>query len=268
MNSSPLKLKLIEAPLIIKSYVKGDERCNYEIYITEILNASEYFKQRFCLPFCAPASQSNGECDSYAGEYGLDYKLIASQTALQGRSIFSPQIEILMNGVYSIVGSKCHGGMNVTRIAQSLRGKSLDQLLQIRNSAEKSQSIDNDIREYMLTIETSKNLLLFFPYRFSFEAASELSDDCISIAKAVESDFGVSLRYRANLHPQLDTYLLYLYDYSFVLCQWNGTRLDFLEAIPVEKSDTFMHLALEYCEEWDEKYDVVLQKLRQQKKLS
>lgn len=268
MNNSLLKLKLIEAPLIIKNYVKGDERCNYEIYITEIVNASEYFKQRFCLPFRAPASQSNGECDSYAGEYGLDYKLIASKTALQARSIFSPQIRIIANGHHSVGPGKCPGEITATRIAQALRGKPLDQLLQIRNSTEKRQSIDNDIRKYMLTIETPKNLLLFLPYRFFFETNGELSDDCISIAKAVESDFGVSLRYRANLRPQFDTYLLFLYDYSFVLCQWNGNRLDFLEAIPVEESDTFMHLALTYCREWAEKYDVVLQELRQQKKLS
>lgn len=120
----------------------------------------------------------------------------------------------------------------------------------------------------MLTLETPKNLLLFLPYRFFFEIGGELSDDCISIAKAIGSDFGVSLRYRSDLHRQLDTYLLFLYDYSFVLCRWIDNRLDFLEAIPVEESDTFMHLALTYCEQWSEKYDVVLQELRQQKKLS
>ena len=268
MNNSSLKLKLIEAPLMIKNYVEGDALCNYEIYITEILNASEHFKQRFCLPFRAPSSQSNGECDSYAGEYGLDYKLIASKTALQARSIHSLRTEILPDGSYVLIGCKCPGTMKVTRLAQALRYKSIEQLLQIRDNAGKKQGIDNDIREYVLTIETPKNLLLYYPYRFFFEVAGKLSDDCISITKAVESDFGVSLRHRANLHPQLDTYLLYLYDYSFVLCQWNGTELDFLETIPVEKSDTFMHLALTYCEEWTEKYDVVLQELRQQKKLS
>lgn len=137
MNDSPLKLKLIEAPLIIKNYVKGDERCNYELYITEILNASKQFKQRFCLPFCAPTSQSNGECDSYAGEYGLDYKLIASKTALQARSIFSPQIRKIANGCHSVGIGKCRGEMTATRIAQALRGNSIEQLLQIRDNAKK-----------------------------------------------------------------------------------------------------------------------------------
>ncbi len=268
MNNSSLKFPIIEAPLIIKDSVIGNNRYTYEQYITEILNKSHHFTQRFDHPFCAPASQSHGECDSYAGEYGLDYKLIASKTALQARRIHSLQTQVLSDGSYELTGCIRPGTMMVTRLAQALRRKSIEQLLRIRDNAGKEQGIDNDIKEYMLTIETPKNLLLFYPYRFSFDVAGTLTDDCISIAKAMESDFGVSLQYRANLYQQLDTYLLFLYDYSFVLCRWNDNRLDFLEAIPVEKSDIFMHLAWEYCEEWDEKYDVVLQELRQQKKLS
>ena len=265
MNESPLIEKLIEAPLIISRFVKGDERCNYELYITEALNASNHFRQRFAAPLLHSEIESHGECDAYTGSYGLDYKLIASKTALQARSIHSLQTQILMEGVYSRVACKTPGTMKVTRLSQALRGKSLDELLVIRNCTGKKQGIDNDVKEYMLTIETGKNLLMFFPYRFSFETPGILEEDCRTIADAIDHDHRISLQYRSSLCPRLDTYIVFLYDYYFVLCRWNGKNVDFLECIPVEESDTFMHLALTYCEDWNEKYDIVLQELRKQK---
>ena len=38
-----------------------------------------------------------------------------------------------------------------------------------------------------------------------------------------------------------------------------------MDSVSVEKSDTFMHLALTYCEEWSEPYDIILQMLREGK---
>lgn len=141
----------------------------------------------------------------------------------------------------------------------------MDDLVAIRNRAGKKQGIENDIKEYMLTIETPKNLLLFFPYKFSFVESGELEDDCKTIVSALNEDYRASLLYRNSLHPLLDTYALFLFDYYFVLCQWDGQQLEYLECIPIEKSKTFMHLALTYCEDWHEKYDVILRELRQQK---
>ena len=39
-----LRSGLLPASMIIKNYVEGDENCNYEKYLLEIVNASEMFR--------------------------------------------------------------------------------------------------------------------------------------------------------------------------------------------------------------------------------
>ena len=265
MNYSPLHFKMLEAPLIIKNYVSGDKACNYEAYLKEIINASLWFTHHFAQPFCSPENENHGECDVYSGDYGLDFKLIASKTALQAKSIHSFQIYRMLDGAYAFCGPKKSGNMKVTRFPQAIRGKTIDELLKIRDDATKKQGIENDISEYISTLETSKNLLLFFPYRFSFDIQGTLSDDIESIVKACKEDFHNTFTYRATLFPTLDTFFVFLYDYFFICCKWIDSDLHFIDAIPVEKADTFMHLAWTYCDEWSEKYDVTLQELRKEK---
>ena len=265
MNNSPLRFQLLEAPLIIKNYVTGDTACNYETYLTEIINASSWFSLACPELFCPPTSESHGECDVYSGEYGLDFKIIASKTAMQARSIYSFQIIKMVDGAYAHCESKGKGSMNTTRFPQAIRGQTIQQLLAIRESATKKQGIENDISEYLDTLEVKKNLLLFFPYRFSFEQPGDLSTDIRCIVKLCGEDFGTTLHYRAMLYPSLDTFFVFLYDYYFVLCKWSESSLCFLEAIPVERSDTFQHLALSYCHNWSQKRDVYLRMIQEGK---
>lgn len=265
MNDSPLHFQLLEAPLLIKNYVAGDAACNYETYLTEIVNASSWFSAVFPALFCPPPSESHGECDTYSGEYGLDFKIIASKTAMQARSIYSFQIIRMTDGAYAFCESKGKGSMYTTRFPQALRGQTIEQLLAIRKSATKKQGIENDIGEYLDTLEVRKNLLLFFPYRFSFEQPGDLSIDIRCIVKLCNEDFGTTLDYRAMLYPSLDTFFVFLYGYYFVLCKWSESSLRFLEAIPVERSDTFQHIALTYCDEWSQKRDVILRMIQERK---
>ena len=265
MNDSPLYFRMLEAPLLIKNYVAGDVACNYEIYLTEIVNASSWFSSAFPAPFCPPPRESNGECDAYSGEYGLDFKILASKTAMQAKSIYSSQIIRMADGAYAYCESKGKGSVLATRFPQAIRGQSIEQLLTIRKRATKKQGIENDISEYFDTLEVGKNLLLFFPYRFSFEQPEDLLIDIRCIVKMCHEDFGTTLDYRARLYPSRDTFFVFLYDYYFVLCRWSGSSLCFLEAIPVERSDTFQHLSLTYCHEWSQKRDVYLRMIREGK---
>ena len=155
--------------------------------------------------------------------------------------------------------------MNTTRFPQAIRGQTIEQLLAIRKRATKKQGIENDIGEYIDTLEVGKNLLLFFPYRFSFQQPGDLLADIRCIVKLCHEDFGITLAYRALLYPALDTFFVFLYDYYFVLCKWSKASLCFLEAIPVEKSSTFQHLALTYCHEWSQKRDVYLRMIQEGK---
>lgn len=149
MNTSPLYEQLLSAPLVKKDFVIGEKLCNYELYITEILNASPWMAKHYVLPFVPPESESNGECDAYAGDYGLDYKLIASKTALQARSILSMQVSKAANGLTFFHAPKRSEGMDITRIAQALRGKTIEELLVAQANTSKKQGIDNDIKQYI-----------------------------------------------------------------------------------------------------------------------
>lgn len=35
-----IKLHILDAPLIIKNFVNGDNKCNYELYLVEMLNGA------------------------------------------------------------------------------------------------------------------------------------------------------------------------------------------------------------------------------------
>lgn len=265
MNCSPLHFQMLDAPLIIKNYVSGDKACKYEAYLKEMINASQWFTHHFAQPFCSPENENHGECDVYSGDYGLDFKLIASKTALQAKSIHSFQIYRMLEGAYAFCGPKKSGNMMVTRLPQAIRGQTIEQLLAVRKNATKKQGIENDIGEFFDTLEVRKNLLLFFPYRFSFEQPGDLLTDIRCIVKLCHDDFGTTFDYRAMLYPSLDTFFVFLYDYYFVLCKWSESSLCFLEAIPVERSDTFQHLALTYCHNWSQKRDVYLRMIQEGK---
>lgn len=238
-------MQRLAAPLVIKNYVHMADNCNnfkYEDYLIEMLNASSWVNAHFKSEFIAPPSESDGECDSYSDGYGLDFKLIASKTMLQATSIFSPQIHEICNGVVAYGASKGRGSMQATWMPQALRGKTIDELEKIRQNSSKKQGIENDIKEYISTLETNKNLLLFLPYVFRFEECSVLEDDIATVVFYIHKDFSVSLKYRAELLPQLDTFFVFLYYDYFVLCKWENQSLMFLEAISTDKSSTFISL--------------------------
>ena len=264
MNTSKLFFKMLEAPLLLPGNVKGESIGNYEQYLIEVLNASPWMKQHHKAPFHAPKSQSHGECDTYSDQYGLDFKLIASETAMQAKSILSLQTIKNSDGSYDVIESKvANGHVITTRFPQALREKSIKELLSIRSQATKKHGIEHDIGSFLDKIETNKNLLLFFPYKFSFETSGPLMDDILTIVGACEADFAPSLSYRSQVHNNLDTFFMFMYDYYFVLCKWENNQLCFIEKIDIEASDTFMHISQTFCLEWKERYDAFLQMLNQ-----
>ena len=267
MTERPLRYRLLSAPFLFNCYAAGDKACDYEKYLIEMLNSSSWVSDHFSTRFLPSSSQAHGECDAYSGKYGLDFKLIASKTALQAKRIHSFQIEKMDDGAYAYCSPRDNRSMQITRFPQAIRGRSIDELLAIRERATKKQGVDNDIAEYLGTLQTDKHLLLFFPYRFQYDEPSKVYDDIISIVHLCSEDFSASLNYRANILPNRDTFFVFLYDYHFALCKWDKGTLVLIEAIPVEKSETFMHVALTYCStEWGEKYDVLLQELKKEQK--
>ncbi|WP_270331605.1 hypothetical protein [Lactococcus lactis] len=94
-----IRFKLLPPSTIIKNFVKGEPDCNYEKYLLELLNASKYFRKMSISKFCAPVTESNGECDAISENYEIDFKLLASTTRLQASSQLSNRITKMSPGV-------------------------------------------------------------------------------------------------------------------------------------------------------------------------
>ena len=261
MNTSTCSLRMLEAPLLIPGNVKGESIGNYEQYLIEVLNASSWMKQHHKAPFRAQIIQDSGQCDAYSDQYGLDFKLIASESAMQATSILSLQTIKNDEHSYTLVGpEKPDGRVRVTHFPHALRGKTIEELLAIRTKATKRRDMAYDINRLLNKLETKKNLLLFFPYRYRFEIPGDKTDDILTIVGKCDDGFGTVLSYRSQKFIDLDTFFVFMYDYDFILCKWENSHLHFLEQLDIEVSKTFMHISQTYCdEEWGARYDVVLQ---------
>lgn len=237
-----LKAKLLPATLIVRNFVKGDDNCNYEIYLREFLNHSSWFRKKVLYDFVAPLSEANNECDAYAGEYGIDFKLIGSRTALQARSILSKTITNLSNGVTAYGVSKDNTFMSVFRIHAILRNRTIEDLKAIREIETRAQNEETEIRTFLKTLETQKNLLLFFPYEFSFETTYEILEGANQIENALNMDFRNSILYRYERTENLETYMSFIYEDYFFIMFWDDDRFKIIDHIELSKSKTYMRL--------------------------
>lgn len=245
-----MKGTMLPAPLIIKDFVHGEDKCNYELYLLELINTSKWFSEKYPGGFQKPASESNGECDAINENYQLDFKLLASKTALQAKSILSSQI-YTENGVTYFCTSKVDGSVQSTRIFAAFRSLSLNDLIELRSSNIKEYGIKNDVRTALKIFETKKNLLLFFPYRFTFEK-QHLHDEAIkSITEALNHDFGTAFLFRNQYANGYDTFLTCIYEESFLIYCVCAGELQLCDSVATNEIMTFTRLLDDYGDWWN-----------------
>ena len=237
-----LTLRLLPAPLIIK-YFQNDPKCNYERYLVELLNKTQW-RQRFSKDFQYCEQQAHGECDAGTDTYELDFKLCASESRLKAQSVFSPEICFLSNGTVGYkVKTNPHQPITASRLHVALRGLSLNHLQSIRqNTSYSKQTIEYDIYRYLTTLETKKNILLFFPYTFHFKTAMYQGHEDQTIIEAINQVFSESFAYRSMVAPGFDTFFVTLHHYNFLFSAVEKDQAVFLESIPALECDTFMYL--------------------------
>lgn len=154
---------LLPSEMIIKNFIYGEPKCNYEKYLLEFINTSAFFLAKSGGDtYQSPEREESGQCDCISPNYQLDFKLIASKTVLHARSILSSSKTSIAKGVIITGTPKVQkGSINATRIHAALREYDFEGLLKLRTIAIKQQGIKNDIIEFLETLETKKNLLLF-----------------------------------------------------------------------------------------------------------
>lgn len=238
-----LTASLLPASLINKNFVKGEANCNYEIYLIELLNNSNWFSAMYPGVFYAPKSESAGECDANNEYYHIDFKLFASESALRARNLLSYSISKTDDGavVYG-VSKKLDTTLKYTRIFAAFRGKSVDELVRIRNASTKKDDVDNDIKSVLQVLETKKNLLLFFPYVFKFKE-NIIVDNAIKIIKdALNSDYKAAFDYRHSVLNNFDTYFACIYMQFFLIFQVVGNKMVFIDQINTNLLPTYKKL--------------------------
>ena len=244
-----LTVKLLPAALICKNFIDGMDNCNYEIYLREVVNASAYFSDKANgKEYTAPLEETHGEWDCISDSYSLDFKLLASETALRARNLFSGRIYKIAEGVTGYCASKIefssprYKTIHATFIFKALRSLDVTELKAIRNSNTKKQGVNTDIKALLETLETQKNILLFFPYEFFTKTDNDFTIVISDIITVLSNDFSEAFKYRRDVAAQFDTYFVFIYAGRFVLTEICEGKMRFIGAINEMSSPTYMEI--------------------------
>ena len=235
-----LKETMLHPAFIVRNYIHGDERFDYEKYLMEFVNASECFRNLSCgEAYKAPVSESHKECDANTLKYSIDFKLLIATSYGEAESMTSFQNYKIPGGGIITCSSKGKGTYTATRIVKALRGKSLSDLEQYKLLPNTEPAV-KDIRQFLSVLETDKNLLFFYPSEFSIDSLEPDEDPFEITGDALDHDLNSAFRYRNEKAKKYDTYLSTIYEDKWVLYQFTEEKIQFVEVLPVEISSVYM----------------------------
>lgn len=242
-----LQEKMLDAPLIIHGFVSDEPKCNYELYMTELLNCSAFFmnktggeKLRWI------EKQDNGECDAVAASgYSIDYKLFATNSSLQAKKETSDSITKIGKGCIALGAGRLPVGKQFTyiRTVAALRRYTLEDLESI--SEDSKDKIERNISVILKNIRKQKNLLLFYPYIMSFSEPHTFKEGCKSIEDAFNEDFNSIRIYRECHVPEAETFICTIYDDRLLIFQ--DTGMQWLLQDSVDMMSSTIYKELYYC---------------------
>ena len=133
--------------------------------------------------------------------------------------------------------------MQVTRIHAALRDYNFDKLCELHEKHTKKQGIENDIYELLETLKVNKNLMLFFPYRFTFDNEHEFFDGVEQICEAINNDFQCAMQYRKYVANDYDTYMAFVFDGHIVFMEEKYNIFYFVDRVELSKSNVYQNLS-------------------------
>lgn len=259
-----LQNEMLPPALYIKGFVNNETRCNYEYYLMEVINNSDFFqKLSKGEAYRPPISESHGECDAFSENYQMDFKLAEGNSKLEAKNLLEAGITKLANGVTAWHTSKKRGkttALNINKMLENL--KSTDDIRTILSSEAKhikfgertEDNIDQqglyEIKLLAMNLLIKKNLLFYFPEVFSFVDGITYSFDeaTIIIGKAIEHDFSVAFDYRNQENPGYDTYFCCVYDDYFLFFSYKDKQLNLIDCVKCSSCDTYKYLREHYGE--------------------
>lgn len=241
MLDDSMRISLLPEYLIVHDFVHGVENCNYEKYLIELLNNSKYFLDLGKSEYYHPKNENNGECDAISDSYSLDFKLAASTSMMQAKSILTPQVFTMGGLIFHSVPKVQNGEVRAVCLHTALRDKSKSELLTIRQK-ETNDFVEQDIKAFLRVLETDKNILLFYPCIFEFETNYDFDEGVMQIIEGMSHDFSNSIGYRESVIKNKDTYFSCVYKNQMVFLKCNNKSWTYVDCVPLNKSQTYQDL--------------------------
>ncbi len=242
-----LQEKMLDAPLIIRGFVNDEPKCNYERYMTELLNCSAFFMSKTGgEKLCWREKQDHGECDATTSIYSIDYKLLATSSSLQAKRETSGSVVKLVDGGIAFGVGRLPAGEEFTYVSTvaALRKYSSEKLESI--SADSKDRGEKNISVILKNLRTKKNILLFYPYVMSFSEPHTFIDGCKSIKDAFNEDLNQIRLYRENHAPDFETYICTIYENKLLLFENDGKQWELQDSVDVMSSEIYRDLYYSY----------------------
>ena len=99
-----------------------------------------------------------------------------------------------------------------------------------------------DVYQFLNVLDKEKNLLLFFPYTFSFKSKCEFHVGIMRIQTALNNDFHPALLYRKQRVKGFETYMACFYDMYIIFFEERGGTLAYADRAKLCDSPTYMEL--------------------------
>lgn len=239
--------KILDAPFIIRDYVNDEPKCNYERYLTELLNHSAFFmKKSEETVFEWVEHQEHGECDAVSENYSIDYKLFVTKSRLHGLKVTSNRITKYKDGVIGFGTGRRPAGepFKCFRTIAALKPCSIEDLNRIANDPD--GDVEKEISIILKSLRIKKNLLLFYPYTLSFSEPRTFEAGCFSILEAFNDDLSNIGDYRKKEAPGFDTYLCTIYDEKLLIFELSAETWELVDFVELKQSKIYMDLYYAY----------------------
>lgn len=259
-----LQSKLLPPALYKKYFVTNEPRCNYEDYLREAINSSNFFLELSAgEKYSAPITESHGECDAISERYKLDFKLAEGNSKIEAKSLLEPGITKLANGAAIWHTSKVNGKTTALHLNRMLRKLNSTNdistiLASVAENIKFSKRTEENIEQQGLyeikilaeKLLTKKNLLFFLPEIFSFvdEISYGYNEAIDIIGKALEYDFSIAFDFRNQENPGFDTYICCIYNEQFLFYSYKDKHLSFIESVKCFQCETYEYLYVQYGE--------------------
>lgn len=247
---SELKIDVLPAGFIVKDVIGNSEQkplYNYEDWLRELINKSPAFMAKTGgARLEAPDQEAHGEADAISSTYCLDFKLAAGQSLMHALRETSRQM-VVNDGVTWTTTSRRSGPMRGVKLYVALRQQRASGLRRLWDADPKrdpNDDIEQEVARFLKLLQTSKNLLILFPYVLYTEG--DVKYPLHNVCDAVYSDFAKALDLRHDLMPDFDSYLAFVMDQHLVIVESRQDGWSLFDHIPLTSSETFKKIAWRY----------------------